>query len=261
MFAYPYAATFFLALANGLGLPVPQIPTLLLLGALASTGQVQLPLVLLVLLGAFLPSDLIWFELGRRRGDRVLRLACRISLEPDSCVRRSYDVFARYGVGAALVQRFVPGIGLVASPILGILGTSRRRFVLLDVAGTGLWAATYLGLGYALAPGLQRLGAVLREMGTSLSVAALVGLACYVGVRAWQRRRFLEGLRMARISPDELHQRLVAGDDVLVVDLRHELDYAADPRTIPGAVRMTAEQIEGRGRSLAAQREVVLYCT
>jgi hypothetical protein len=45
---------------------------------------------------ASLLADVIWHGLGRRRGSQVLRLPCRISLEPDSCVRRTEDVFLRY---------------------------------------------------------------------------------------------------------------------------------------------------------------------
>ncbi len=38
---------------------------------------------------ACLVADAIWFYLGRYRGNRVLAFLCRISLEPDSCVRRT----------------------------------------------------------------------------------------------------------------------------------------------------------------------------
>jgi membrane protein DedA with SNARE-associated domain len=261
LLAHPYAVSFALALANGLGLPIPQVPTLLLLGALAARGQVNHVVVFLLVSSAFLLSDLVWFELGRRRGDGILRLTCRISLEPDSCVRRAYEVFAGYGARAMLFQRFLPGVGLVASPILGVLGISRRRFVLLDALGTGAWVATYLSLGYVLAPQFERLNVVLRQIGGSLGLALVLGLAGYVAFKAWQRRRFLNTLRMSRITPDELRDKLGAGEQLLVVDLRHQLDFAADPRTIPGAVRVPIEEIERRGLSLVADREVILYCT
>ena len=261
LLAHPYSGSFALALVNGLGLPIPQLPVLLLLGALAARGRVSLALVFPLVAGAFVLSDLVWFGLGRLRGDRVLRLTCQVSLEPDSCVRRAYDVFGRYGARALLFQRFVPGMGLVASPILGILGTSLMRFVLLDAVGTGLWAAGYLSLGYVLAPGLDDLDAVLHQVGGSLGAALAIGLVAYVAYKAIQRRRFLGSLRTARISPEELQGKLQAGEDVLVVDLRHDLDYAADPRTIPGAIRMPIAEIEERGWAIAQGRDVVLYCT
>ena len=48
---------------------------------------------------ASLLADLVWFELGRRRGYGVLRVLCRISLEPDTCVKRTTNAFRRHGSG------------------------------------------------------------------------------------------------------------------------------------------------------------------
>ena len=53
-------------------------------------------------------ADLIWFYLGRYRGHRVLNLLRRTSLEPDSCVRRTQNVFTRYGMRGVIVAKFIP---------------------------------------------------------------------------------------------------------------------------------------------------------
>ena len=63
-------------------------------------------LALVSAVAASLLADVIWYGLGRRRGSQVLRLLCRISLEPDSCVRRTEDVFLRYGVRSLIVAKF-----------------------------------------------------------------------------------------------------------------------------------------------------------
>src|SRR6266705_1519525 len=67
-------------------------------------------------------ADLIWFYLGRCRGNRVLNLLCRISLEPDSCVRRTQDLFGRYGMRGVIVAKFVPGLSTLAPPLAGMSG-------------------------------------------------------------------------------------------------------------------------------------------
>jgi membrane protein DedA with SNARE-associated domain len=96
---YGYLVLFAFVLAEQVGLPIPAVPVLLGVGALAGAGRMSVALALGVALVASLTPDIVWYELGRRRGARVLRLLCRISLEPDSCVRRAEDSFAKHGRG------------------------------------------------------------------------------------------------------------------------------------------------------------------
>src|ERR1035438_9980115 len=80
-------------LVEQMGLPLPALPWLLAAGALSATGQFNLAWGLLVTVLACLMADAFWFYLGRHRGGQVLGLLCRISLEPDSCVRRTQNMF------------------------------------------------------------------------------------------------------------------------------------------------------------------------
>ncbi|HSC77428.1 MAG TPA: hypothetical protein VLB32_02595, partial [Candidatus Acidoferrales bacterium] len=98
-----YTVIFLFVLAEQFGLPLPAIPLLLAAGALAGTGKLSLTLVVLSAVAASLLADSCWYELGRRKGIKVLQLLCRISLEPDSCVRRTEDVFVRHGARSLLV--------------------------------------------------------------------------------------------------------------------------------------------------------------
>src|SRR5690349_23946134 len=77
-------------------LPVPSIPLLLACGALARDGRLNPALVLGSGLAACLIADSIWFHAGKRGGAQVLRLLCRIALEPDSCVRQTENALLRY---------------------------------------------------------------------------------------------------------------------------------------------------------------------
>src|SRR5438552_2243308 len=124
--------------AEQLGVPIPAAPLLLAAGALVGSGRLS-PLIAVVLpTAAALTANLIWYELGRRKGIRVLRLLCRISLEPDSCVRQTEEVFARHGARSLLVAKFVPGLNTVAPPLAGIFRMRLRRFVLFNLLGTAL---------------------------------------------------------------------------------------------------------------------------
>src|SRR2546426_12064432 len=85
-----------LVVAEQVGVPLPAAPALLAVGALAAGGRVSIPLVLGAIALVALTVDLGWYELGRRRGIGVLARLCRLSLEPDSCLRRNEDGFARH---------------------------------------------------------------------------------------------------------------------------------------------------------------------
>ena len=79
---YGYVILFAFVSAEQVGLPIPAVPVLLGVGALAGTGQMSVALALGVALVASLPADVVWYELGRRRGGRVLGWLCRISSIP-----------------------------------------------------------------------------------------------------------------------------------------------------------------------------------
>lgn len=64
-----------------------------------------------------------------------------------------------------------------------------------------------------------------------------------------------------RISPQELHGLLNSGRAPLIVDLRNPLDMLPDPRMIPGAIRLTPEEVSGEASGLPKDRDIVLYCT
>jgi membrane protein DedA with SNARE-associated domain len=252
---------FLYVFADQLGAPLPAIPALLAIGALAAAGKINTGIVLALIVAACLLADLIWYSLGRRMGARVLRLLCTISLEPDSCVRRTENLFLRYGVRALLVTKFVPGLGAVAPPLAGVVGVGAPRFTLYSALGGLLWGGTWTSLGYLAGDAVKELPYQSQRLGTALAVIVVAGVVGYVMFKWIKRRRFLRNLWIARISPDELKRDLESGTPTLVVDLRSDLDVGADPHVIPGALRIAAEELERRHAEIPRDREVVVYCS
>src|SRR4051794_10617196 len=78
-----------------MGVPIPAEPLLLAAGALSATSKINLIVTIGAATLGLVVADLIWFYLGRLSGKRVLGFLCRISIEPDSCVRQTQDVFSR----------------------------------------------------------------------------------------------------------------------------------------------------------------------
>ena len=92
-------------------------------------------------------GDGIWFVAGRRHGHRVMKLLCRISLSPDSCVRQSESLIVRWGGNSLIAAKFLPGVSVVAAPMAGALGMSWTRFLSFEVAAADF--ARRLGVGAA----------------------------------------------------------------------------------------------------------------
>jgi membrane protein DedA with SNARE-associated domain len=259
---YGYVLLFAFVLAEQVGLPVPAVPALLGVGALAGGGHMSLTLAFAVVVAASLPPDLVWYELGRRRGNRVLALLCRISLEPDSCVRRTENLFIQRGRKALLIAKFLPGFSTVAPPLAGMVGIPRWQFIVLDIAAAMLWAGTWMGLGYIFSNALELVASWAARLGSSILLVIALALAGYIGLKFVQRRRFLRSLRIARITPEELKRRLDSGDESFaIVDTRSLLDVNAAPYVIQGATWIAAEDIERRQGELPRDREIVLYCS
>jgi len=247
--------------AEQIGLPLPSMPLLLAAGALAGTGHLSLLASLVYVVFAAVTADSVWYALGRRKGIKVLQLLCKISLEPDSCVRRTEGVFAKRGARSLLVAKFLPGLSTVAPPLAGVFHMRVGRFLLYDVVGSILWASTFLGLGFAFSGEIERIAEHLEHLGGGLLVLVLGAFAAYIGYKFLARRRFLRELRIARITVDELKAKIDAGEELVIVDLRHSMDFEAEPEIIPGAFRMDAKELEEQTDRLPRDREVILYCT
>src|SRR5256885_13818761 len=166
-----------LVVAEQTGVPLPAVPALLAVGALAAKGRANLLLVIGAIAAVALPVDLLWHALGRRRGARVLSGLCRLSLEPDVCVRRTENLFIRHGVRTLLVAKFLPGLTTVMPPLAGVFGVPRLRFALYDLAGIILWAGLWAAIGYVFSETIQVVALRISDLGRPAGLPA-AGALC-----------------------------------------------------------------------------------
>jgi membrane protein DedA with SNARE-associated domain len=254
-----YVLLFFWVLAEQAALPLPSVPLLLACGALASAGKLNLALIFLYGVAGCLIADFVWFQLGRHRGAKVLRFICRIALEPDSCVRKTENVFLKYGMRSLLVSKFVPGLNAVAAPLAGSSSASFGRFLLFDGLGALIWITSYVCVGYIFSDQLEDVARFAIHMGSG--VVLLVGglLAAWVGWKFVQRRRFIKKLAVNRITAEELRDKLKSGEDVVIIDVRNNLAAAAD--SLPGALKISTEDLAARHDEIPRDRDIVLFCS
>jgi membrane protein DedA with SNARE-associated domain/rhodanese-related sulfurtransferase len=255
-----YAVLFGYVLASQLGVPLPSPPLLVAVGALAAAGRLGMGQALGTVVVACLLADSAWYCLGRTRGGNVVRLLCRISLEPEACVRKAEDGIARYGALFLLGSKFFPGLGLFAAPTAGQSKLPYASFLAFDAAGAVLWAGAYILVGRFLGRTLElneHLFHLTARFAVLAFVVALVGLLV---VRLERRSRFRRRMATLRITPEELRRRMDLGEPVYVVDLRHPMNAAADGRSFPGSVHLTPEQVIARRDQIPTDRDIVLFC-
>ena len=226
---YGYLVVFAAAFAEQMGLPVPAVPLIVSMGALSRSGQFALAGVIATAATASLCADLIWYELGRYHGRSVLRLICRISLEPDYCVRRTEDAFERLGLWALLPAKFIPGFNAATVPLAGMMKTPLLRYLVFDGTGALLWAGVYSVLGYVFSHQIELILMFLSTFGVSLVILVAIIVGLYIAYKLEQRRRFLKELEVGRITPEELKAKMDAREKVMVFDMRNRLDRRTDP--------------------------------
>ena len=257
---YGLALVFANVLLERAGLPLPVLPLLLVCGGLVGDGELAVGPLFGIVLGACTIGDTLWYFAGWVYGRRIMRLLCLVSLSPDSCVRRTEGHFERWGKLTLVLAKFVPGLSMVARPLAGAMRLSLGSFELLNGLGSAVWIGAAIGAGVLFHDQIRSLLGRLRDLGSLAGALIGVLLAVYIAFKWWERRRFSNMLRMARITVDELRRRLDGDDIPVIVDVRAALGRSQDRHCIPGALEISVDEVPRRLRDFPPEREVVLYC-
>ena len=248
-------------LADEGGMPIPALPALVTAGVLAGMGSLNLGLVIILATGATLAMNVLWYGIGVRYGGAVLKMLCRVSLEPDFCVRRTNDVFARHGLASLLVSSFVPGLQTVAPPLAGATGIPFMNFVGMRVAGALLWVIAFTLPGYLFAQQAFVLLERAAEHAELIFAVVMASIAAFVGYKFLHRQWFLRAVRTGIVEPAELHTELERGAQPKIIDLRHRMELEGFPYTIPNALLIPFEEMDDHIETLTQHRDIILYCT
>jgi membrane protein DedA with SNARE-associated domain/rhodanese-related sulfurtransferase len=257
---YGLLLVFGVTLAEQLGVPVPAMPVLLFAGAKAAEDPVYGASALALAILACTMGDIAWYAAGRRYGLGVLKLLCRVSLSPDSCVRQTESAFEKRGVATLVIAKFVPGLATVAPPVAGALGMKTSTFLIFDSAGSALYSSTGIALGVVFHDQVDWLLERLVTLGVRAMALLGVLLALYVAYRWWDRYRFIRSLEVGRIRVDELSRMMEQRANPIVLDVRSRAHRAIDGRRIPGALHVDLDAMVATLEGIPRDREVVVYC-
>jgi membrane protein DedA with SNARE-associated domain/rhodanese-related sulfurtransferase len=256
-----YLLLFVWVLVEQLGIPLPATPVLLAAGALSVEHEINFFLAFLASLAAALIADCTWFFIGRRYGRHVLRLLCKLSLEPTICVRKTQDSFGHRRAVTVMVAKFVPGLATLAPPVAGQNGMPFGRFLLFDAIGSTAWLTTLLVAGRLFGDILRRDPNLLDWAGRFSGALLVLGILGFLIGRIIRRRMVIKKLVAARLEPEELKRQLDDGEQVFIVDLRHPLELEPEPFTLPGARLFSPDTLAVRHLEIPRDRDIVLFCS
>jgi rhodanese-related sulfurtransferase len=135
------------------------------------------------------------------------------------------------------------------------------RFLVFDAVGATLWTVTFAALGYMFSDQLDLVAAGVVRMGTFVALAMIAGFGFLLVRRFVRWRTFVPRFRSGQITPEQLRDKLMVGEDILIVDMQSQANDVAETTAIPGAVRIDPDRLEQyKDIFLWPQREIVLYC-
>lgn len=220
----------------------------------AAAGQPLLPIILVGTL-ATLIADVVWFAGGRRYGAQLLRLMCRISISPDSCVGTTRRIYEKWGAPSLILAKYIPGFAAVSTTLAGQAGTSWHRFLVFDLIGAVLWVCGAVVLGAVFHDAVEALLVTLEDLGNIAITLLVLALVLFIAYKWWQRHRFLREIRMARISSEELREALQSVPGLVLLDVRTE-ESRASSGWIAGSIHLRdISELKADPDS-----EVVVYC-
>lgn len=149
--AWTYLLVGFFAFAETgafVGLVVPGETVMLLGGAVAGQGAIDVYVLIAIAWFAAWLGDTTSFFIGRRLGRGfVMRNGPRFGISNER-FEKVEDYFARHGGKTIFIGRFVSLVRAFAPFIAGSSGMRYRAFVPYSILGTGIWATAHILVGY-----------------------------------------------------------------------------------------------------------------
>src|SRR3990172_6345225 len=157
-------------------------------------------MILVAVAAGALLADTIWYLVGRWKGKGVLTHLCRVSFNPDACLERAVDGFRGGMAARVLFAKFLPGVNTIMPPLAGVSAVPMSVFLLLDLAGSLLWAGAAVALGFAFG---ERIADTARGVQGMMGWLLMAGLAATIAWRAGYRFWLVKRYGGNRVDADD----------------------------------------------------------
>lgn len=127
---------------EGVGIPAPGQSLLIVASLLAATGEMSLPLVLIVAGSSAFIGNSLGYLLGEKFGDILLKKGW-IKADTEA---KLHSFIGKYGLIALLLSRFIEGLKQTIFIGCGMAKMPLKKFLLGNTLATGLWLGLF-GLG------------------------------------------------------------------------------------------------------------------
>jgi membrane protein DedA with SNARE-associated domain len=258
-----YLVIFLFVFAEALGFPLPASLALIAGGAAAASGILRPALGFATAISALLLGDSMFYLLGRYTGWGLLGFLCKVSMNPETCILKSAEMFHKRGKATIVVAKFIPGINAMAAPLAGSMRMRFGQFLLLDIAGASLYTISFGALGYLFDDFITVIAHTIRAAADMALLTAVIVCAMYAGYRVWVYRKGRIYDAVPRIEVKELVRKLAADDggNILIVDVRSKGYYDRNSLRIKGSVRIEPHNLSEEIKGLSRSKGIYLYCT
>jgi undecaprenyl-diphosphatase len=161
-----YPLLFVLILAESAGVPVPGETALITAAAVAATGKLSIPVVIVVAAAAAMIGDNLGFVFARKYGRGLLQRPGRFARQRRRVLAVGEPFFARHGAKAVFFGRWITGLRTWASWLAGATNMSWRSFAVWNATGAVSWAITIGLIGFFIG----------QSAGTTLTLIGLIGV-------------------------------------------------------------------------------------
>ena len=181
-----------LVMSESSGIPVPGETALITASLLASRGDLDITLVIVLAAAAAIVGDNIGYLIGRKGGRWALERPGRFQRERLRVITTGEPFFERHGPKAVFFGRFVLGLRVWASWLAGATHMRWRSFLLWNALGGSCWATTVGLIAYFLG---RSAGNALQTFGLFGLGAAALALITAVVLHRRHRRRLAQAAR------------------------------------------------------------------
>jgi membrane protein DedA with SNARE-associated domain len=180
-----YPLLFGLVAGESAGLPVPGETSILVAGALASKGTLDLPLVIVVAALAAIIGDNIGYLIGRFLLRRLVTGPGRFAPRLEHHVKQGESFFAQHGGKTVFFGRWLPVLRITAAWLAGAHHMPWPRFFLFNAAGGIGWAVTIASLGYVVGTKAE---STLSLLALLAAAAVVLAIASHLALRRMRGR-------------------------------------------------------------------------
>lgn len=164
------------------------------LGALIKLGYFNALLVFLLLAGADLLGDIMWYGIGRYFGHGFIRRFGKYVSLDEAAVTYVEKLYHRYKTHILLISKLTNGLGLVVPLFItaGIVRIPFRSYFFLNLIGELAWTAITMGSGYLFGHFYVTIDGYLGKM--SVIAFAIIILMIFIGFKRYVKARIAKSV-------------------------------------------------------------------